>query len=94
MTEQMIENVIEWIKGEDRAVVTLSNGNSRLKNKLRKLYETHKDDFKQFVENKDGFVCANIPLEWINIKPKAKRNLTDEQKEALETRFAKARGEI
>ena len=52
-----------------------------------------KDDFKYFVENPDGSVCAKIPLKWIKINAGSKtgRVMTEEQKEAARIRLQKAR---
>ena len=68
------ENMIEFIAGQKTATVTFSN---------------RKDDFKYFVENDDGTVCAKIPLKWVRINPgsKTERIMTDEQREAARIRF-------
>ena len=52
-----------------------------------------KDDFKYFKENKDGSICAKIPLKWIKINAGSKegRVMTEEQKEAARIRLANAR---
>lgn len=84
------ENVIEFLNGQRTCVVTLNNG-SHIR-KLKKLYEEHKEDFKYFHENSDGSVCAKIPLKWIRFSiGRGKRELTDEQREELRERMAKAR---
>lgn len=59
----------------------------------KKLYEERKDDFKYFKENKDGSVCAKIPLKWIKINAGSKtgREMTEEQKEAARIRLANVR---
>lgn len=59
----------------------------------KKIYEERKDDFKYFKENKDGSVCAKLPLKWIKINPVSKtgREMTEEQKEAARIRLANAR---
>ena len=85
------ENMVEFISGTRTATVTFTN--KKHINRIKKLYEERKDDFKYFIENPDGSVCAKIPLKWIKINPgsKEKRVMTEEQKEAARIRLAKAR---
>lgn len=85
------ENVLEFISGTRTATVTFTN--QKHINRIKKLYEERKDDFIYFKENKDGSVCAKIPLKWVKINPgsKEKRIMTEEQKEAARIRLANAR---
>ena len=85
------ENMIEFISGTRTATVTFTN--QKHINRIKKLYEERKDDFKYFVENSDGSVCAKLPLRWIKINPGSKtgRIMTEEQKEAARIRLANAR---
>ena len=85
------ENVIEFITNSHTVTVTFTS--RKHINRIKKLYEEHKDDFKYFVENQDGSVCAKIPLKWIKINPGSKngRVMTDEQREAARIRLANAR---
>ena len=85
------ENMVEFISGTRTATVTLTN--QKHINRIKKLYEERKDDFKYFVENPDGSVCAKIPLKWVRINPGSKtgRVMTEEQKEAARIRLANAR---
>ena len=91
MSERNMENVVEFISGTRTATVTFTN--QKHINRIKKLYEERKDDFKYFIENKDGSICAKIPLKWIRINPgsKEKRIMTEEQKEAARIRLANAR---
>ena len=82
------ENVIEWIKGQRTCVVTFSN--QKHINKIKALYEEYKDDFTYFKENKDGTICAKIPLKWIKIS-NTKREYSEEQKEKLRERMKNMR---
>ena len=86
-----MENMIEFISGTRTATVTFTN--QKHINRMKKLYEERKDDFKYFKENKDGSVCAKIPLKWIKINAGSKtgRVMTEEQKEAARIRLQKAR---
>ena len=85
------ENMIEFISGTRTATVTFTN--QKHINRMKKLYEERKDDFKYFKENKDGSICAKIPLKWIKINAGSKtgRVMTEEQKEAARIRLQKAR---
>ena len=83
--------MVEFISGTRTATVTFTN--QKHINRMKKLYEERKDDFKYFKENKDGSVCAKIPLKWIKINAGSKtgRVMTEEQKEAARIRLQKAR---
>lgn len=70
------ENVIEWIKDRDRATLTLSQ--RRTITRVKKLAEAHPEECQIVIENKDGSICAHIPVSWIRINPG--QNLSDEQK--------------
>ena len=83
--------MIEFISGTRTATVTFTN--QKHINRIKKIYEERKDDFKYFKENTDGSVCAKIPLKWIKINPGSKtgRVMTEEQKEAARKRLEEAR---
>ena len=85
------ENCIEFLSGERSAVVSFTN--KKHINRIKKLYEERKDDFKYFHENTDGSICAKIPLKWIKLNPGSKngRLMTEEQKEDARIRLANAR---
>ena len=90
-----VENMIEFISGARSATVTFTNRKHISRIKL--LYAERGDEFKYYHENKDGSVCAKLPLKWIKINPgsipgtRAKREMTEEQKEALRERLAAGR---
>lgn len=75
--ERCIENVIEFIKDEKRATVSFSQG--RYKSRIRELAKKHPEECQIIAENRDGSMCAHIPVDWIRINPSLE--LTDEQKE-------------
>lgn len=85
------ENCVEFISGEHYCTVSFTN--RKHINRIKKLYEERKDDFKYLHENKDGSICAKIPLKWMKINPGSttKRELTEEQRQELRDRLAKAR---
>ena len=94
MSERNTENVLEFISGTRTATVTFTN--QKHINRIKKLYEERKNDFKYFVENDDGSICAKLPLKWIKINAGSKegRVMTEEQKEAARIRLANARNKI
>lgn len=89
------ENMIEFLAGAKTATVTFTN--QKHINRIKVIYKERKDEFKYFIENKDGSVCAKIPLRWVKINPGAvpgtgkKREMTEEQKEELRKRLAEGR---
>ena len=86
------ENMIEFLSGTRTATVTFTN--PKHIRKIKELYQEHKEDFKYFKENKDGSICAKIPLKWVRIgagRTGTKREMTEEQKEALRQRLAEGR---
>ena len=86
------ENMIEFLSGTRTATVTFTN--QKHINRMKKLYEERKDEFKYFKENEDGSVCAKIPVKWVRIgagRTGTKREMTEEQKEALRQRLAAGR---
>ena len=89
------ENMIEFLSGTRSATVTFTN--QKHINRMKKLYEERKEEFKYFKENKDGSICAKIPLKWIKVNPGAipgtgkKREMTEDQKEELRKRLAAGR---
>ena len=91
MSERNTENVLEFISGTRTATVTFTS--KKHINRIKKLYEERKDEFKYLKENKDGSICAKFPTKWIKINAGSKtgRVMTEEQKEAARIRLANAR---
>lgn len=56
-------------------------------NQISKLKEDYPNDVEVVHENADGSIYVKIPFEWLRIRPKSKRNITDEQKTALKERL-------
>ena len=91
MSERNMENVLEFISGA--RTVTVSFTNQKYINRIKKLYEERKDDFKYFHENTDGSICAKIPLKWIKISPPKINNriYTEEEKIKIAERLKNSR---
>ena len=79
------ENMIEFISGQHTATCTFTN--QKHINKMKKLYETNKEDFKYFHENTDGSICCKVPNKWVKVSPPKK--MSEEAKQAASERFKK-----
>lgn len=84
--DSCIENVIEFVRDEKRATVTFSQG--RYKTRIRKLAVKRPEECQIVAENRDGSLCAHIPVSWIRINPT--QQLTEKQKEARRFNIEKA----
>ena len=80
------ENVIEFLKDESQATVTFSQG--RYISRIKKFAAERPEECKIVAENKDGTICAHIPVSWIKIAPPREVKLTEEQRQALAERLA------
>ena len=76
--ENYIENVIEWLRDEKRATLSLSQ--RRTISRVKQLAEQYPEECQIVAENKDGSVCAHVPVSWVKISPPAVR--TETQREA------------
>lgn len=65
--EGFSENVIEWVKDQAKATVTLSQ--RRIITRVRNLAKSRPDDCQIVAENKDGSIVAHIPVNWVKISP-------------------------
>jgi len=81
------ENVIEFLKDGKTATLSLSQG--RYKTRIRELAQSHPEECEIVAENKDGSMCAHVPVAWIRINPSM--NLTDEQRNTLSERMKNTR---
>lgn len=86
------ENCIEWIRGGKVATVTFPKG--KFTTKIRKLAESDPDEVQICHENMDGSIVAHIPVKYINIRKPTKKNLTDEQRQALRDRLVSKRNNL
>lgn len=83
------ENVIEFMKDSGRAAVSFSQG--RYKSRIKKLAAERPEECEVVAENKDGSLCAHIPVAWIRISPPAAR--TEAQREMARERMQKYHAE-
>lgn len=57
------ENMIEWITGQNRATLSLSQ--RRTITRVKKLAEQYPDEVQIVAENQDGSVCVHMPVNYI-----------------------------
>lgn len=84
-----IENNIEWLTNQRKAAASFTQ--EKWVKKIKKLYEEHPEEM-ELHENYDGSIFVKFPLKWVKISC-VKRQLTDEQKQAMAERLKKAREE-
>lgn len=79
---------IYWIKGENKASITLPSASS-LGRKILRLAESHPGEVKIDKINDDDSIMAHVPVKYIKVSPP--RNLTEEQRAAAKERLLAAR---
>lgn len=82
-----IENVIEFLNNEK--TVTVSFCSRKWINKTKRLHEKNPNEVKIIAENKDGSICATLPVKYLKISPP--RKISEEQKQAAGERLRKFR---
>lgn len=81
------ESNIEWATGlKDEDKITLSLSSKRFINKVKKICSEHPEDTK-LIENGDGTIYAELPIDCLKIYHPRKVELTEEQKEKLRQRM-------
>lgn len=81
------ENCIEFLNNQHS--ITVSFCMLKWINKVKKLKEEYPDDVKIIAENKDGSICAKLPVKFLKIS--APRKVSEEQRQAASERFRKLR---
>ena len=99
------ENVIEWITGAHYVTATYTE--RKFINRITNIYKDRPNEFKKFIKNKDGSICATFPKKWVKNNPgsatnaeinpdqpeKPKKTLTEEQKAKMQAGRAKKKQE-
>lgn len=77
----------------DDKVMWVRTDEMKWKNRIEQWAKEYPEECKITVrpENNDGCMCAKMPASWFRMRPPIKRNLTDEQREAMGERLRKAR---
>lgn len=86
--DEIRENVIEWITGDDTICCTFTQ--KKYVNRVRTLISTGKID-GDFRENVDGSIFCHLPLSALKLSPKRIVDLDDDQKAVLAERLRKGR---
>ena len=81
------ENCIEFLNNQHQIIVSFCM--PKWINKVKKLKEEYPDDVKIIAENKDGSICAKLPIKFLKIS--APRKVSEEQRQAASERFRKLR---
>lgn len=81
-----VENEIEFVKDNDRATVSFSQG--RCITRIRKLAAERPEECEIVAENQDGSICAHVPVEWVRILPP--KSMSESQLEAVRKNLLKA----
>lgn len=57
--------------------------------RIRRLKEQHPDEVRIITEpeDNDGYIYAELPKEWLQVRPPKKMNYTDEQRQILSDRM-------
>ena len=78
-----VENAIEFTRDSERATVSFSQG--RYITRIKKLAAERPEECEIVAENKDGSICAHVPVAWVKISPPAARS--EEQREQARERL-------
>ena len=85
----MVETSVERVQGDDYCCVY--TGERKFINRLNELAKSYPEVSIRRV-NEDGSVLARVPFSWFRfVKPPARRNYTEDQKQAASERLKKAR---
>lgn len=72
------ENSIEWLTGQDRITVSLTQ--KRYITRVKKLAKQHENQV-DFIENEDGSIIAHLPLTALKLSIITGREMSEEEKE-------------
>ena len=83
------ENCVEFLNNQK--TMTVSFCSYKWITKIKKLSQSNPDDVEIIAENKDGSICARLPIKYLKIS--APRKVSDEQRQKASERFKKLREE-
>ena len=83
------ENCVEFLNNQK--TMTVSFCSQKWITKIKKLNQSNPDDVEIIAENKDGSICAKLPIKYLKIS--APRKVSDEQRQKASERFKKLREE-
>ena len=83
------ENCVEFLNNQK--TMTVSFCSHKWITKIKKLNQSNPDDVEIIAENKDGSICARLPIKYLKIS--TPRKVSDEQRQKASERFKKLREE-
>ena len=83
------ENCVEFLNNQK--TMTDSFCSQKWITKIKKLSQSNPNDVEIIAENKDGSICAKLPIKYLKIS--APRKVSDEQRQKASERFKKLREE-
>ena len=83
------ENCVEFLNNQK--TMTVSFCSQIWITKIKKLSQSNPDDVEIIAENKDGSICARLPIKYLKIS--TPRKVSDEQRQKASERFKKLREE-
>ena len=83
------DNCVEFLNNQK--TMTVSFCSQKWITKIKKLSQSNPDDVEIIAENKDGSICAKLPIKYLKIS--APRKVSDEQRQKASERFKKLREE-
>ena len=83
------ENCVEFLNNQK--TMTVSFCSQKWITKIKKLSQSNPNDVEIIAENKDGSICARLPIKYLKIS--APRKVSDEQRQKASERFKKLREE-
>lgn len=91
MADSVNENVIEFLRGQQRATATFCYG--RMANRMKKLASEYPEECQIVAENPDGSIVAHFPVKWVKIMAPSKNRpeISEERREELRERMKKLR---
>ena len=84
MSDNVTENVIEFLRDQQIATATFCQG--RYVNKIKELSKKYPEEVQITAENPDGSIVAHFPTKWVKIVPK--REMSEKQEEQLRKMLA------
>ena len=79
------ENCVEFLNNQK--TMTVSFCSQKWITKIKKLSQSNPDDVEIIAENKDGSICAKLPIKYLKIS--VPRKVSDEQRQKASERFKK-----
>ena len=79
------ENCVEFLNNQK--TMTVSFCSQKWITKIKKLSQSNPDDVEIIAENKDGSICARLPIKYLKIS--TPRKVSDEQRQKASERFKK-----